>query len=101
MSIFGWAKNLVVSFPGHGGDSDRPDTMSPTVRSWQEDLQLCRTLYAGWSAIQADARRYLPPHPKEDPADWRIRISRPVYVNYFARTTRALAGMVFRESPVA
>lgn len=101
MSIFGWAKNLVVNFPGHGGNPDRPDAMSPTVESWQDELRLVRTLYNGWTAVRAESTRLLPRHPKEDADDYRIRANRPTYFNAFARTTRALAGMVFRTEPVA
>lgn len=100
MSIWGAVKSWLVEFPGHpGADQNSPEVLSPIVRMWQPNIQLVRTLYIGFQALYQKRTIYLPQHPKEEPEDYMIRAMRPTFYNAFARTVRALAGIVFRTPP--
>lgn len=100
MSIWGAVKSWLVEFPGHpGADQNSPEVMSPIVRMWQPNIQLVRTLYVGFQALYQKRTIYLPQHPKEEPEDYMIRAARPTFYNAFARTVRALTGIVFRDPP--
>lgn len=98
MSIWGAVKNW-ITFTQVGIDKNSPNAMSPIVQSWQENLSLVRTLYDGYRALYRKRELYLPQHPKEADQDYYIRANRPTFYNAFARTVRALAGMVTREPP--
>jgi len=80
-------------------DPNSPDRKSPTVLSWQTNLALVRTIYAGWQALYEKRQAFLPQHPKEEAQDYEIRARRPTFYNAFARTVRALAGAPFAEDP--
>ena len=100
MSIWGWtAFRTFLSIPTSTGNANSPSTESPQVQAWKPELFLCRTLYGGWQAVQAQRTILLPQHPAEDAKDYEIRVSRPTFYNAFGRTVRALAGTVFKESP--
>lgn len=98
MSIWGTVRSWLTSAQ-LGTDKNNPASMSPAVMAWQWELALVRTLYAGFQELYAQRSRFLPQHPKEDPQDYYIRANRPTFYNAFARTVRALAGIVFREAP--
>lgn len=100
MSIWGWAFKGFVSIPTSTGDAALPSTESPQVQAWQPELFLCRTLYGGWQAVQAQRTILLPQHPAEDAKDYKIRVERPTFYNAFGRTVRSLAGTVFKQEPV-
>jgi uncharacterized protein DUF4055 len=100
LSIWGWTTfTSFFSIPSSTGNASSPSTESPQVKAWKPELYLCRTLYGGWAAVQAERQTLLPQHPAEDAADYLIRVSRPTFYNAFGRTVRALAGTVFKEPP--
>lgn len=100
MSLFGTLGDYVRYFSMLGTDAaDKPDTKSPTVVSWQEDLTLVRALFGGWKTLYPRRALYLPQHPKEDPQDYYIRANRRTFYNGFGRTVRALAASPFATPP--
>lgn len=99
MSIWGWAFKSFLTIPSSTGDAASPSTESPQVQAWKPELFLCRTLYGGWQAVQAQRTILLPKHPAEDEKDYIIRVERPTFYNAFGRTVRALAGTVFKQEP--
>ena len=80
-------------------EKDRPDYQSAAVQAMLPDLTLVRDVAAGQRRITERSTTYLPQHPKEDPANYRIRLNRPTFFNAFLRTLDGLVGMVFRTSP--
>lgn len=78
--------------------ADRPSTPSKAYLRQDEDWQTCRDFYAGTRAVHSHAERYLEPFERERPEDYKRRKSVKVY-NGFARTVRAMAGMVFQRAP--
>jgi hypothetical protein len=92
-------KNWLLLDALQGMDMNSPDAMSPTVKAWQENLQLVRTIYGGWQELYTKRAWFLPQHPKEDPQDYLIRARRPTFYNAFARTVRALSGAPFSKPP--
>lgn len=100
MSIWGALEQYAKYFALMGaGSNDEPDTKSPLVVAWQEDLKLVRTLYDGWRKLYQYRSLYLPQHPKEDPQDYFIRANRRTFYNAFGRTVRALTGNAFGTEP--
>jgi len=80
-------------------EKDRPDYESAAVKAMLPDLMLVRDVAAGQRRITGRTTTYLPQHPKEEPANYRIRLGRPTFFNAFMRTLEGLVGMVFRTSP--
>ena len=80
-------------------EKDRPDYESAAVKAMLPDLMLVRDVAAGQRRITERTTTYLPQHPKEEPANYRIRLGRPTFFNAFMRTLEGLVGMVFRTSP--
>jgi len=80
-------------------EKDRPDYQSAAVKVMLPDLTLVRDVAAGQRRITERTTTYLPQHPKEEPANYRIRLGRPTFFNAFMRTLEGLVGMVFRTSP--
>lgn len=80
-------------------EEDRPDFVSAAVRAQSPALTLVRDVAAGYFAVRDAGQTYLPQHPKEENANYQIRLKRPAFFNALRRTIDGLVGMVFRTSP--
>lgn len=78
---------------------DLPDYVSGTVSAMLPAVKWCRDVDAGHETIKDERTDYLPQHPKEEGANYEIRLNRPVFYEGFARTCDGLTGMVFRREP--
>src|SRR3990167_2272823 len=81
-------------------DQDLPSTPSPVVQAQQKALQLVRDLEAGAERIRDQSTVYLPKEAGEHPENYRTRLARSVFHNFFGRTVEGLTGLVFRKDPV-
>lgn len=79
---------------------DLPSTLSPAAQRQQPGLTLVHDLWEGAERIRAAGRTYLPQEPKEDAANYRVRLERSAFFNIFAHTVEVLTGFVFRKDPV-
>ncbi|MHC4867882.1 MAG: DUF4055 domain-containing protein, partial [Planctomycetota bacterium] len=80
-------------------DKDKPTAKSVAVKAMLPSQVKCRDIDKGWDRIRESTTDYLPRHPKEESANYTIRLNRPVFINFFARTIDGLTGMVFRKDP--
>lgn len=92
------AQTKPIETPRRTDQSDVPSMPSAAYQRMTQDWELCRDLYAGSRAIQEKGEQYLPKFPREDDAVYCRRKAVKVY-NAFARTIRAMAGMVFQRAP--
>lgn len=83
-----------------GIEKDLPSTRSKASKVQMPDLDMCRDLAAGPRRIRDRTTEYLPKAPAEDAQNYNARLLRSVYVNFFLKTVRALAGFVMRKDPV-
>ena len=81
-------------------DSELPSTRSPASEEQQPGVVLCRDLWRGTDTVRAAAQAYLPRAPGEDMVDYRSRLARSVFHNFFRRTVEGLTGIVFARDPV-
>jgi hypothetical protein len=81
-------------------ESNLPSTKSKAAKSQESDLQLVRDLAAGPSRVKDQGPLYLPKAPREEDENYRTRLQRSVFFNYFGHTARGLTGFVFRKDPV-
>lgn len=79
---------------------DLPSTMTPTIESQQQSLQIVRDLWGGTQTVRERGQQYLPREPGEDAANYSVRLRRSVFFNVFRHTVEGLAGFIFRKDPV-
>jgi hypothetical protein len=77
-----------------------PSTLSPCAQQQQAALSIVRDLIAGADKIRERATVYLPQAPGEKSENYRNRLMRSVFHNFFGRTVEGLTGLVFRKDPV-
>jgi Domain of unknown function (DUF4055) len=99
MSLWGAVKDWLSLPDPMGGGVNSPAAQSPVVKSWQANISLVRAIFGGFQTLYEKRQIYLPQHPAEDGQDYYIRSNRPTFYNAFARTVRALSGIVFRTPP--
>jgi len=81
-------------------DSQLPSTRSPASDAQQSGVVLCRDLWRGTEVVRAAQQAYLPKAPGEKPGNYRSRLARSVFHNFFRRTVEGLTGLVFARDPV-
>jgi hypothetical protein len=81
-------------------EANLPSTKSKAAKSQESDLQLVRDLAAGPSRVKDQGPLYLPRAPREEPENYRSRLQRSVFFNYFGHTAKGLTGFVFRKDPI-
>lgn len=89
-----------VSYPATPGASDDlPSTKSVAAQKQESALSVVRDLWGGTEAVRDAATVYLPKASGEEPNDYRNRLARSVFHNFFRRTVEGLCGLVFRKDP--
>ncbi len=86
--------------PSAGGDAeatDRPDWRDPASAAMLDVWSRCRDAYEGTDALLANARRYLPKHPKEKPADYAARCAHSAVFNAYGAVIAGLTGLAFAK----
>lgn len=78
----------------------RPDTRKKAVVALDEVRTDARIALQGTRAIWANIERFLPKHPKEEPADYERRSKCSEFFNAYGRTVRGMAGLPFAKPPV-
>lgn len=76
-----------------------PSTPSPAVVRQMPALRLVRDVVAGNETVKNAGRTYLPQAPREDPADYKVRLDRAVLFNVLRNTITGLTGFIFRTDP--
>lgn len=77
-----------------------PSTMSKAASAQRPALELVRDLWSGPERIRDAGPAYLPQAPGEDPSNYRTRLARSVFFNFFATAIEGLVGFVFMKTPV-
>jgi hypothetical protein len=80
-------------------EKNLPSTMSKSAKAQAESLQMMRDLEGGPARVKACGPAYLPQAPGEKPQEYKIRLQRSVFHNYFGRTAKGLVGFIFRKPP--
>lgn len=89
--------------PPEGGmttDKHLPSTRSKASKVQMPALKLVRDLWAGPERVAAETTVYLPKNLGEDDPNYKQRLSRSVFVNFFRRTVEGLVGLIFADDPV-
>lgn len=81
-------------------ENNLPSTLSKSAKRQRPALQLCRDLFAGPEKVREKGTEYLPKAPGEKAFDYRSRLERSSFTNFFAHTVEGLVGFVFRRDPV-
>ena len=81
-------------------EANLPSTPSPQATAQQSAVALVRDLWEGCQKVQDQGITYLPKAPGERGDDYRVRLQRAVFHEFFGDTVEGLTGMVFRKDPV-
>lgn len=76
-----------------------PDYECESYREQITDVRFMRDVYGGTKTLRAKGEQYLPRHPMETEAKYRVRLGVAVCYNALAKTTSGLTGMIFRKDP--
>lgn len=82
-----------------GGDSNAPTWRSPHLAKWHDARERCGILYEGTAAVRDAGERFLPKMPREDLAEYQIRLRMAEVSNFFGGAIRAALGLVFAKAP--
>src|SRR5262245_10017183 len=87
-----------VTAPLPSGE-DLPSKRSKASEAQQPALRTCRDVNEGNERIKAQGQIYLPAEPAEDGPNYRNRLARSVFTNFFRRAIDGLTGLVFAKDP--
>jgi hypothetical protein len=94
------AKDVLIASIGADAEAhDRPDWRDPESSALERVWETCRDAFEGTDALIANARKYLPKHKSEKPADYRARCDHSAVFNSFAATINGLTGLAFAKEP--
>lgn len=83
-------------------EDNLPSTRSKASARQQPSVQLVRALWGGNEALHdaEHAKQFLPPNPGEHAEDYKVRLNRAVFHNFYRRTVEGLTGLIYRVDPV-
>lgn len=74
-----------------------PTIKSARIAALDSKWSMCDSLFGGTSTMRAAGVAYLPRNPKEDEADWIVRLNRTTLFNAFKRSVQQAAARVFAD----
>lgn len=80
-------------------DAHLPSTRSKASARQLPAVTLVRDLWHGAEKVRERSTEYLPTAPGEDPENYKSRLHRSVFTNFFRKAVEGLCGLVFRKDP--
>jgi hypothetical protein len=79
--------------------SFQPDAPTEAMAKMHESLKLVDDLVEGVEAIRRNAQTYIPKAPDEVDENWKSKVSKAAFVNFYEKALDAAQGAAFSKSP--